>query len=175
DAEKFICAVRDKAIDEGKDEDNKWIVKYASSCLAGEAVRWFVYLDSNTKNNWEKLQQALLTQYPRGGTAAGLALNLVPSAPAAASFAPAPKVTRRGRIKISNSSSFATHYVSKNLASGNRVGSTSSIADALELEWSISSDGLQTLSIPGSQIPGYDLLGIKWKYGDTSQKDRSVY
>ncbi|KIO19059.1 hypothetical protein M407DRAFT_31272 [Tulasnella calospora MUT 4182] len=173
EAEKFICTVRDKAIDEGKGKDNEWIVTYATSCLAGEALRWFAYLDSDTKNNWEKLQQALLTQYPRGGTA-GLTLNLVPGSQAAASFAPAPKATRRGRIKISSSRSTITHYLSKCLDSSNRVSSTTFIASALELELSISSDGLQTLSIPGSQIPGYDLLGIKWSYDDISKPNNSL-
>lgn len=73
--------------------------------------------------------------------------SLVPSPPAAVSVAPAPK-PRRGRIKISSSRSSTTHYVSKSLPYNNRVSSTSSIAGALEFEWSISSDGLQTLSIP---------------------------
>ncbi|KIO17460.1 hypothetical protein M407DRAFT_32867 [Tulasnella calospora MUT 4182] len=173
EAEKFICAVREIAIDEGKGKDNEWIVTYAESCFAGEGLRWYTYLDSDTKNSWEKLQQALLTQYPRGGTA-GLALNLVPSAPAAASFAPAPKATRRGRIMISSSSNSTTHYLSKRLGSDNRVCPTSSIADALELEWSIAPDGLETLSIPGSQITGYDLLGIKWRYDDMSMRNHSL-
>ncbi|KIO32066.1 hypothetical protein M407DRAFT_241547 [Tulasnella calospora MUT 4182] len=43
---------------------------------------------------------------------------------------------------------------------------TASPADALEVEWSTGSDGLQTLSIPSSQIPGYDLLGVKWAFRD---------
>lgn len=65
EAEKFIRAVRAKALDEGKQKDNEWIITYGSSCLAGEALRWYTHLDSNTKNDWEKLQQALLIQYPR--------------------------------------------------------------------------------------------------------------
>ncbi|KAG9032125.1 hypothetical protein FS837_002797 [Tulasnella sp. UAMH 9824] len=68
EAEKFVRIVCDKAIDEGKQEDNKWIVTYASSCLAGEVLRWYAYLDSDTKQSWEKLQQALLTRYSRGGS-----------------------------------------------------------------------------------------------------------
>ncbi|KIO24619.1 hypothetical protein M407DRAFT_25959 [Tulasnella calospora MUT 4182] len=136
EAEKFICAVRDKAINERKRTDNEWIVMYAESCLAGEVLRWYTYLDLDTKNNWEKLQQALLTRYPRGGTGDRLP-NLVPTPAAAASVAPAPSATRRGRIRISNS-------------------------NALELEWIPSSNGLQTLSIPG--IPGYDFLGTKCQY-----------
>ncbi|KAG9043070.1 hypothetical protein FS837_010066 [Tulasnella sp. UAMH 9824] len=68
EAEKFIRGVNDKAIDEGKQKDNDWIVTYASSCLAGEALRWYTYLDSDIKYHWEKLQQALLTQYPRVGS-----------------------------------------------------------------------------------------------------------
>ncbi|KIO19069.1 hypothetical protein M407DRAFT_31282 [Tulasnella calospora MUT 4182] len=171
EAEKFILAVLEKAIEEGKGKDNEWIVTYIEPCFAGEALRWYTCLDSDTQENWKKLRQALLIQYPRGGIG-GPAVNLVPSAPTAASFVPAPKATLRGRIKISNSSSSTIHYLSKSLPSGKRVVSTSSIADALELEWSISSDGLQTLSIPGSQIPGYNLLGVKWRLDDTSQQNK---
>ncbi|KIO27387.1 hypothetical protein M407DRAFT_191060 [Tulasnella calospora MUT 4182] len=68
EAETFIRAVLDKAIDEGKRKDNEWIVMYAESCLAGEALRWYAHLDSDTQENWKKLQQALLVQYPRAGT-----------------------------------------------------------------------------------------------------------
>ncbi|KAG9032124.1 hypothetical protein FS837_002796 [Tulasnella sp. UAMH 9824] len=69
EAEKFVRVVRDKAIEEGKRMDKEWIVTYVESCLTGEALRWHAYLSSDTKNNWEKLQQALLTQYPRDGPA----------------------------------------------------------------------------------------------------------
>lgn len=73
EAEQFIRAVRDKAIDEGKQKDNEWIATYAESCLAGEALRWYTYLDSDTRANWKKLQQALLLRYPRpGGDTTGL-------------------------------------------------------------------------------------------------------
>ncbi|KAG9022830.1 hypothetical protein FS837_006126, partial [Tulasnella sp. UAMH 9824] len=147
EAEEFIRVVRDKAIDEGKQEDNKWVATYAGSCLAGEALRWHAYLDPDIKHDWEKLQQALLTQYPRRGTT-DLGLNLVPMPPAAASPAPAAKPSRRGRIRVSNSSSSIHHYLSKRLSPGNRIDSTPSPSDALEVEWSTGSDGLQTLSIP---------------------------
>ncbi|KAG9049008.1 hypothetical protein FS837_011482 [Tulasnella sp. UAMH 9824] len=164
EAEKFIRAVREKAIDEGKSKDNEWMVAYAESCLAGEALRWHACLDSDTQENWKKLQQALLLQYPRNGPN-NPALNLVPT-PAAAPHVPAPKVVRRGRIRVSSSTFQDRYYISKHLQRGGRVGITLSVADALELEWNTGSDGLQTLSIPGSQIPGYDLLGMRWFHKD---------
>ncbi|KIO24617.1 hypothetical protein M407DRAFT_25957 [Tulasnella calospora MUT 4182] len=172
EAENFICAVRDKAINEKKRTDNEWIVMYAESCLAGEALRWYTYLDLDTKNSWEKLQQALLTQYSRGGPA-DPALNLVPTPASAASVGPAPSAIRRGRIRISNSTSSIHHYLSKNLIE-NRVITSSFLTDALELEWIPSSYGLQTLSIPGSQIPGYNLLGMKWFPDDPPGGFKSV-
>lgn len=86
--------------------------------------------------------------------------SLVPTPPAAASLAPASQVTRRGRIRISNTSDSTTHYLSKSLRSGNRIGSTSSIKDALELEWSTVSDGLQTLSISGVSCGSMALLRL---------------
>ncbi|KAG8912131.1 hypothetical protein FRC01_005272, partial [Tulasnella sp. 417] len=173
EVEKFIRAVCDEAIDEGKEEDNKWIVAYASSCLAGEALRWYAYLGSDTKSNWEKLQQALLTQYPRGASA-GPVPNLVPTPPAAASVVPPPNVTRRGRIRVSNGRTPIAHYLSKRLSPENRVTSTYSIADALQLDWNTSPDGVQTLSIPGSQILGHDLLGVKWTGGDRKAQAKSA-
>ncbi|KAG9021837.1 hypothetical protein FS837_006943, partial [Tulasnella sp. UAMH 9824] len=148
EAEDFVRAVHRKAIDEGKPRDNGWIVTYAESCLAGEALRWYAQLDLDTQENWKKLQKALLNQYPRGD-AGGPARNLVPTPPAAASLAPAPKVARRGRIRVSDGNSSTPHYLSKVLPSHNRLCTTDSLTDALELEWSPGSDDLSTLSIPG--------------------------
>ncbi|KAG9024727.1 hypothetical protein FS837_005219 [Tulasnella sp. UAMH 9824] len=169
EAEKFIGTIRDKAIDEGKRKDYEWILTYAESCFAGEALRWYTHLDSQTKNNWEKLQQAVLIQYPRGGREAP-AINLVPTPAAAASAVSAPSATRRGRIRISNSSSSKHHYLSKLLPFDYRVESTASISEALELEWSASSSGSQTLYIP--EIPGYDLLGMKQNRNGPSLEDK---
>ncbi|KIO16666.1 hypothetical protein M407DRAFT_33678 [Tulasnella calospora MUT 4182] len=173
EAEKFIRGVRDKAINEGKREDNKWVVAYAESCLAGEALRWYTYLDSDTQDNWKKLQQALLIQYPRGDTVAP-ALNLVPTPAAAAPLVPAPKTTFRGRIRISSSICSTPHYVAKGLERNGRISSTSVLKDALEFEWNKGFDAPQTLSIPRSQIPGYDLLGVKWLYENPLKLNKSV-
>ncbi|KAG9047180.1 hypothetical protein FS837_002872 [Tulasnella sp. UAMH 9824] len=65
EAEIFIRTVCDKAIDEGKQKDYEWTALYASSCLAGEALRWYASLDLNTQEDWKKLQQAILVKYPR--------------------------------------------------------------------------------------------------------------
>ncbi|KIO26909.1 hypothetical protein M407DRAFT_23848 [Tulasnella calospora MUT 4182] len=158
EAENFIRAVWDKAIDEEKQEDNKWMAMYALSCLAGEGLRWYASLDSDTQENWKKLQQAVLVQYPRD-TPDGALPNTIPS-PAAAS---APNVTRRGRIRLSNSSSTTPHYISKKYSSNEkRISSTSSLADALEFEWNPGSGNQHMLSIPNSQFPGYDVLGLRW-------------
>ncbi|KAG8908679.1 hypothetical protein FRC01_007306, partial [Tulasnella sp. 417] len=161
EAEKFIREVCDKAMDEGKQEDNKWIVTYASSCLAGEALRWYTYLDSETKHDREELQHALLTQYSRGGSYVP-ALHLIPTPAAATPAAATPAVTvpfdltgnsnvtqRRGRMRVSNSNCTIPNYLSKRLLSDNRIRSTPYLEDALELEWSTSLEGLPTLSIPG--------------------------
>lgn len=72
EAEIFVRTVCDKAIDEGKQEDNRWAAIYASSCMAGEALRWYTSLDSDTQENWKKLQHAVLAQYPRGGPSGAL-------------------------------------------------------------------------------------------------------
>lgn len=75
-------------------------------------------------------------------------ISLVPAPAAAAPPAPAPKATHRGRIRVSNSGNSTPLYWSKYLSPQNRIVATSSLADALQLEWSPDSDGLQTLSIP---------------------------
>ncbi|KIO17216.1 hypothetical protein M407DRAFT_174948 [Tulasnella calospora MUT 4182] len=165
EAENFIRAVCDKAIDKEKQEDNKWIAMYASSCLAGEALRWYTSLDSATQEDWKKLQQAVLVQYPRD-TPGSTPLNTIPT-PAAAS---APKASGRGRIRVSSNSCSTPLYLSKYLAGG-RVSASSSLANALEVEWNPGAEGPQMLSIPNSQIPGYDVLGVRWKLNSSKPSD----
>lgn len=90
--------------------------------------------------------------------------SLVPTPPAA-SHPPAPRVARRGRIRISNSDSQLDSqrycYLSKYLLRGAPRGT---LADALELEWTLSSDGLHSLSVPGVSRDGLSFLWPVFNY-----------
>ncbi|KAG8897179.1 hypothetical protein FRB99_008383, partial [Tulasnella sp. 403] len=64
ECDEFVQAVRQRAIAEGKEFDNEWMAKFASTCIAGEALRWYTRLDKTTKHDWDLLQTALFNQYP---------------------------------------------------------------------------------------------------------------
>ncbi|KAG9044240.1 hypothetical protein FS837_008575 [Tulasnella sp. UAMH 9824] len=85
EAEVFIHMVRERALDEGKQSDNDWIVGFASACFVGEALRWHASLEPSVQTDWISLQQALLLQYPRNEQEN--LPNLIPT-PAAAAAAP---------------------------------------------------------------------------------------
>jgi len=64
ECEEFIGAIRQKAFAEGKQEDNKWIAQFASTCFSGKALRWHLRLDDKIQNDWKLLAQALIDAYP---------------------------------------------------------------------------------------------------------------
>ncbi|KAG8894843.1 hypothetical protein FRB99_000952, partial [Tulasnella sp. 403] len=64
ECEEFIEAVRRFAFDQGKQHDNQWIVDLVHKSLAGDALRWHAMLPQEIQNDWYRLQQALLTQFP---------------------------------------------------------------------------------------------------------------
>lgn len=66
ECERFITAVRKKARAEGKLRDNDWMVDLVSSCLTGDALRWYAKLKRDQRDDWDLLQEALLDRYPAG-------------------------------------------------------------------------------------------------------------
>lgn len=64
EAESFIRSVQRAARTEGRIRDNAWIADLVSTCMIGEALRWYVELDEDTQNDWKLLRKAILRQYP---------------------------------------------------------------------------------------------------------------
>lgn len=63
EAEDFISAIRQKALAEGKEDDDRWTANFASACFRRDALRWHGSLDRETKKDWERLEKAILLQY----------------------------------------------------------------------------------------------------------------
>ncbi|KAG8894457.1 hypothetical protein FRC01_012947, partial [Tulasnella sp. 417] len=58
---RFVREVRRFALEEGRNEDKKWMADYAATRLEGEAFFWHAFeLDDGTRSNWDKLQLAIL-------------------------------------------------------------------------------------------------------------------
>ncbi|KAG9038024.1 hypothetical protein FS837_001325 [Tulasnella sp. UAMH 9824] len=64
EAETFIRSVQRTSRAQGRTRDNEWITDLVSTCMAGEALRWYVELDEDTQNDWKLLRKAILRQYP---------------------------------------------------------------------------------------------------------------
>lgn len=64
ECEAFIAAVRGIAFERGQDEDDRWMLRFATSRLRGGALRWHAQLDSSFRKDWDLFVQALFTQYP---------------------------------------------------------------------------------------------------------------
>ncbi|KAG8925187.1 hypothetical protein FRC01_010572 [Tulasnella sp. 417] len=85
EAESFISSVLRTARTEGKTRDNDWIVDLVSTCMRGEALRWYIDLDEDTQNDWKLLRRAILRQYPpHAQPSASPVQPTVPTPPAAA-------------------------------------------------------------------------------------------
>ncbi|KIO17310.1 hypothetical protein M407DRAFT_33030 [Tulasnella calospora MUT 4182] len=63
EAEKFVRMVRERALDEGKLNDNNWLVTFASTCNNAEADRHHAPINPSKKTNWTKPQLKRLEQY----------------------------------------------------------------------------------------------------------------
>lgn len=62
--EDFILSIRQRAFSLDKQMDYAWTAQYASTCIAGEALRWYESLDQETQGDWGLLRKALLERYP---------------------------------------------------------------------------------------------------------------
>ncbi|KAG9031026.1 hypothetical protein FS837_003124 [Tulasnella sp. UAMH 9824] len=168
EAEEFVYTVRQRARDAGKQKDNDWIITLVSDCFVGDALRWHVSLDRSIRGDWELLQWAILAQYPREG---GFDLSLKMPTPAPATSAP-PKL-RRARVHVRKSSTSQV-FLSK-IPGQYGLKLTSSVAEALVVEYDPSINDPQTLLIPDSQIPNFDTLGARWKSDDTTSGESYAF
>ncbi|KAG9042592.1 hypothetical protein FS837_010661 [Tulasnella sp. UAMH 9824] len=110
EAESFISSVQQVARTEGRSRDNEWIVDLVSTCVKGEALRWYVELDEDTQNDWKLLRKAILRQWPSRAEPSAPFLPPTIPIPAAAPQPTSsvslpqptevPKPTRRIRVKL---------------------------------------------------------------------------
>lgn len=63
DCQNFVATVNRHAFKNGKAKDNEWAAEFAGACFAGAALTWFVGLDDDTRDSWNQLRKALLTEY----------------------------------------------------------------------------------------------------------------
>lgn len=75
EAEDFIRAVRIQAFKAGKHDDLKWICSFASTALAGKALRWYLRLPTATQQDWLQLQAAILEHEWRDNSMASSVLT----------------------------------------------------------------------------------------------------
>ena len=64
ECEDFVQSVRFIALAEGKDDDDRWMLRFATARLSGRALRWHARLDKVIRHDWDLLVQALLDEYP---------------------------------------------------------------------------------------------------------------
>lgn len=62
--DEFLRAVRKVAFDKGKHKDGDWLAGYASTCFAGEALRWYEGLDEDVQDDWKQLRTSMLERFP---------------------------------------------------------------------------------------------------------------
>ncbi|KIO17311.1 hypothetical protein M407DRAFT_33031 [Tulasnella calospora MUT 4182] len=139
--------VHKRAFDKGKLNDNNWLITFALTCFAGDALRWHASLEPSIQTDWIKLRQAILAQYPRDSQ--GILPNLIPTPAAAAPpvgiRAPVP---RRGWIHVTKDCNPKKYY----------IGISKLDFGVLTVEWDWPCSNLQALTIR-DLWPGYDAIG----------------
>lgn len=170
EAEKFVQMVYRRARDAGKQGDNRWIMELVPTCLSGEALRWYASLDRTHRTEWDSFQQTAFAQYPRedGLNSHRSTSRIVPMPAAAAPVPQLPNGRRRGRISLTTISHSPQYYISKKINANGFFLLTNSLTDALEVELDNSYEDLNILYIPQNQVSGFDLVGIVWCLGDST-------
>jgi len=64
ECERFLIAIHRWAFEREKDEDDRWLARFAATRLEGDAYRVYVKLDNDVRRSWDLLRQALLERYP---------------------------------------------------------------------------------------------------------------
>ncbi|KAG9039869.1 hypothetical protein FS837_000895 [Tulasnella sp. UAMH 9824] len=60
---QLIRAIREHALEAGKQRDDQWMADYASIRFDGEALKWFESLEDDTQSDWKLLRRAILARY----------------------------------------------------------------------------------------------------------------
>lgn len=115
EAEDFVRAVRIQAFKSGKFQDQKWVTEFAAAALAGKALRWYIRLPNPTREDWDKLQGAILEHEwadESGGSSAIIpaaapvsaagppSSSILPPGPAQPVRPPASRSRRTARVRI---------------------------------------------------------------------------
>ncbi|KIO17952.1 hypothetical protein M407DRAFT_32367 [Tulasnella calospora MUT 4182] len=115
EAEDFIFAIKKRAYSKGKHQDNAWIRDFVSICFAKKALRWYVRLDPETRNDWELLQRAILDEYEE----TSIPSSLVPTSasvlqgPVLKTIPAAGPPLRTGRIRVDSAFDQVRGYIAK--------------------------------------------------------------
>ena len=64
ECEDLVHAVRLQARVANRMHDHVYMARWASSCMVGAALRWYVALPKEVKYDWDELEQALVAEYP---------------------------------------------------------------------------------------------------------------
>ncbi|KAG8980543.1 hypothetical protein FRB90_007652, partial [Tulasnella sp. 427] len=62
---KFVRSIRMRAQIEGKINDPRWMCETAYAYFDGDALEWHASLPVDVKNDWHRLERALLIDFPR--------------------------------------------------------------------------------------------------------------
>lgn len=173
EAEQFVHLVYKRALDAGRQGDNRWIAEFVPTCFKGGALRWFSSLDLTARNDWGLLQEAIFRQYPSADVSACSRFFLpspfpftstlcndilvythrITPTPAAAA-APAHPVTsfKKGRVRVEQAGVYPTFYLSRTFGRQGMVVRTQSRDDALQVEYDPTCNGPQELVIPDVRI-----------------------
>lgn len=184
EAEHFVFQIHQRALNLGKLRDPSWIAAFVSGCFAGSALRWYSLLEPGVRSDWELLRRALFVEYSENIEGASPTspnnLNTIPTPASALAGPDVTKSRRRGRIRVQREKDTESYYLSKacdqHSIQPGRLGATVSLSEALEVEYESLGvgDGGQILTIPDNQIPGCDVLGMKWYHHDMAKTDNCL-
>ncbi|KAG8915558.1 hypothetical protein FRC00_002905 [Tulasnella sp. 408] len=64
ECDDFISAIRARALWEGKQRDSAWKADFAAPLFSRKALSWHSRLPEDVRDDWSKLEIALLDRWP---------------------------------------------------------------------------------------------------------------
>jgi len=115
ECEDFVLALKRYAFGQGMDRDDEWVARFAATCIAGDAMRFYETLGDDVQHSWKLLRKALLERY--------CSSDVHVPAPAAAPTTPAnSNCLYTGMIRITvegqSSSRYLSHAISEQVTHG---------------------------------------------------------
>ncbi|KIO33894.1 hypothetical protein M407DRAFT_17163 [Tulasnella calospora MUT 4182] len=158
ECDTFVRALRSRALWEGKQRDPAWIADFAAPHFSYKALLWHSRLPQDVRQDWFKLETALLERWAPSEEDDETTIEPTPAAAPSINSIQRPERNLQGVIKAVVDGSNDSYYVDFENGSG-YCGLTRDVTEALRIRCNSLSDATLLERIDG---PRRSWLAVQW-------------